>query len=264
MLTNQYYQEFILPQHASSSQLTSAASCNPCWWNQAINIKPEIWIYYNPSNARILNYQVSDVLLARLKFNLRNSQLYSCNFFEAAFCHPAQAGFDLIVGLIDTFYQHSSTHHVFSIDPWPTMYGFSLGLKPRITDNSDLCWHTHWRTNHPWTIQISFPSLKTSAWEISSTQKCLKAAVLLPMSWMIWMRWWRPRLLLTSFTSCTTTACRPSRATKPIRTPESGQAMSINLISASHETTMVIWLWIFLVHRENHDSTSIHLSLLSR
>ena len=55
-----------------------------------------------------------------------------------------------------------------------------------------------------------------------------------------------------------------TRATKPIRTPESGQAMWTNLISASHETTMVIWLWIFLVNRENHDSTSLHLSLLSR
>ena len=80
MLTNQYRQDFLLPQHASSSQLTSAAFCNPYRWNQAINIKPEICIHYNLSNARILNYQVSDVLLARLKFILRNSQLYSCNF----------------------------------------------------------------------------------------------------------------------------------------------------------------------------------------
>ena len=80
MLTNQYYQEFILPQHASSNQLTSATFYNPYCWNQAINIKPEIWIHYNLSNARILNYQVSGVLLARLKFILRNSQQYSCIF----------------------------------------------------------------------------------------------------------------------------------------------------------------------------------------
>ena len=41
MLTNQYCHDFLLPQHASSSQLTSAALCNPYGWNQAINIKPE-------------------------------------------------------------------------------------------------------------------------------------------------------------------------------------------------------------------------------
>ena len=80
MLTNQYYQEFVLPKHASSSQITSAAFYNPYCWNQAINIKPEIWIHCHLSNARILNYQVSDVLFARLKFNLRNSQQYSCYF----------------------------------------------------------------------------------------------------------------------------------------------------------------------------------------
>ena len=80
MLTNQYYQEFVLPKHASSSQLTSAAFYNPYCWSQAINIKPKIWIHCHHSNARILNYQVSDVLFARLKFNLRNSQHYSYNF----------------------------------------------------------------------------------------------------------------------------------------------------------------------------------------
>ena len=80
MLTNQYYQEFALPQHALSSQLTSAAFYNTYCWNQAINIKPEIWIHCHLSNARILNYQVSDVLFARLKFNPRNSQQYSSNF----------------------------------------------------------------------------------------------------------------------------------------------------------------------------------------
>ena len=37
-----------------------------------------------------------------------------------------------------------------------------------------------------------------------------------------------------------------------------------NLISASHVTTMVIWLWIFLVHRENYASTFVHLSLFTR
>ena len=55
------------------------------------------------------------------------------------FWYPAHADFDLIVGLNGTFHYHSSTHHVFSYDPWPTMVGFSLGLRPRIADNSDLC-----------------------------------------------------------------------------------------------------------------------------
>ena len=60
-------------------------------------------MHYFLSDARILDYQVSGGLFTNLEFNLPNNQLHSWNFIEATFWHRAHAGFDLIIGFIDTF-----------------------------------------------------------------------------------------------------------------------------------------------------------------
>ena len=58
---------------------------------------------YFLSDARIPDYHGSGGLFTNLEFNLPNNQLHSWNFIEATFWHPAHAGFDLIIGFIDTF-----------------------------------------------------------------------------------------------------------------------------------------------------------------